>query len=402
MNKGKFLWFVLLATLGAAFLPIDGLAASNILELRQWSAPDHTRVVIDLDGPPQYVVPDSDSSLVLIIYLKEVRLPKGAQEIVINDQVIRKMVAEPGARDSALLTLFLVKPARCSVFVLKPYQDKPDRLVIDVFRPDLEAKEKAERQVTQQLKAQKTRIIVLDPGHGGEDPGAIGPRGTKEKEVVLTLAKKLQKELDSTQEVRAFLTRRGDYFVSLEDRIKIAQEYGADLLISLHANGSTSRHTRGTSVYCLSLKGASNKAAQLLAQKENASDLVGGVSAATPARRDLDSILLDLEQTHTINKSLQLGGLVLRELNGVNSIQFDQPRQAGFIVLQATEIPSILVETAYITHPVEEKYLLMDGFQRELIQGIRDAVRKFMLLLVTREESPDMEMAKGQKAKTEE
>ena len=256
MNKAKFLWFVLLTTLGAAFLPIDGLAASNILELRQWSAPDHTRVVIDLDGPPQYVIPDSDNSLVLIIYLKEVRLPKGAQEIVIHDQVIRKMVAEPGARDSVLLTLYLVKPARCSVFVLKPYQDKPDRLVIDVFRPDLEAKEKAERQVTQQLKAQKTRIIVLDAGHGGEDPGAIGPRGTREKDVVLTLAKKLQKELDSTQEMRAFLTRRGDYFVSLEDRIKIAQEYGADLLISIHANGSQSRHTRGTSVYCLSLKGA--------------------------------------------------------------------------------------------------------------------------------------------------
>jgi N-acetylmuramoyl-L-alanine amidase len=286
------------------------------------------------------------------------------------------------------LTLYLVKPARCSVFVLKPYQDKPDRLVIDVFRPDLEAKEKAERQVTQQLKAQKTRIVVLDAGHGGEDPGAIGPRGTKEKDVVLTLAKKLQKELDSTREMRAFLTRRGDYFVSLEDRIKIAQEYGADLLISLHANGSQSRHTRGTSVYCLSLKGASNKATQLLAQKENASDLVGGVYAATPARRDLDSILLDLEQTRTINESLQLGGLVLRELNGVNSIQFDQPRQAGFIVLQATEIPSILVETAYITHPVEERYLLKESFQRELIQGIRDAVHKFMLLLVTREEIP--------------
>jgi N-acetylmuramoyl-L-alanine amidase len=204
------------------------------------------------------------------------------------------------------------------------------------------------------------------------------------------MARRLQKALDETGEVRAFLTRRGDYFVSLEDRIEIAREYGADLFISLHANGSKKRQVRGSSVYCLSLQGASDKAADLLAQKENASDMVGGVSFS-PMKRDLDSILLDLEQTHTINESLHLGGLALSEVSRINPVQFTQPRQAGFAVLKAPSIPSILVEAGYITNPVEERFLREERFQVKLTQAIVAAVKKFMPFLAVKEEGETTE-----------
>jgi N-acetylmuramoyl-L-alanine amidase len=260
----------------------------------------------------------------------------------------------------------------------------------------LEEKEKAERKVTQELKAKKTRIVVIDPGHGGEDPGAIGPNGTREKEVVLSVARKLQKAFNESGEFKAFLTRRGDYFVPLYDRVKIGMEYGADLFISLHANGNTSRHVRGTSVYCLSPTGASDKATQLLAQKENASDIVGGASASG-IRKDLDSILMDLELTHTINESLQLGGVMLGELSHINRIQFSRPRQASFAVLRGPSFPSVLVELAYVTHPVEEKNLKRESFQIETSKAIVNAVKKFTPILSLKEEGIGSETAKSKR-----
>ena len=380
MKKGLLVLFSLIMGLTTG----DALAACRLLDIRQWSAPDHTRVVIDLDGTPSYEVPPPTNPLILRMNLSKVVLPRGKQEIFVNDQVITKIRVEPGEKDGAEVILLLTKPARWEVFLLKPYLDKPDRLVIDVSRPDLEEREKAERQTSQGLKSKKTKIVVIDPGHGGEDPGAIGYRKTLEKDIVLAMAGRLQKALDGSGEVRAFLTRRGDYFVSLNDRIKIAQEYGADLFISLHTNGSKKRQARGTSIYCLSLQGASDKATELLAQKENASDLVGGTSWP-PARRDLDSILLDLEQTHTINESLHLGGLALSELSRLNPIQFTQPRQASFAVLKAPNIPSILVETAYITNPGEEKFLRQESFQSNVTRAIVAAVKKFLPLLAAKD-----------------
>jgi N-acetylmuramoyl-L-alanine amidase len=401
MKKGRLIPALFLTIfLARGFTAGDALAATQWLDIRQWSAPDHTRVVIDLDGPPIYEVPPPLNPLILRMNLQKVSLPKGKQEIFVNDKVIRKIRVKPVEKGGVEVTLLLIKPARWDVFVLKPFEDKPNRLVIDVSRPDLEEKEKAERQVSQKLKTKKTRIVVIDPGHGGEDPGAIGPARTREKDVVLALAKKLQKALDGTGEVRAFLTRRHDYYVSLNDRIKIAQEYGADLFISLHANGNPKRSVRGTSIYCLSLKGASDKAAELLARKENASDMMGGISLAS-TQRDLDSILLDLEQTHTINESLQLGGMALSELGRINHIQFTQPRQAGFAVLKAPSIPSMLVEAAHITNPVEERILRQERFQLELTRAIVAAVKKFMPQLAVKEEGAAVEspQSKGQGTK---
>jgi N-acetylmuramoyl-L-alanine amidase len=363
------------------------MGAARLVEVRHWSAPDHTRVVADLEGTLAYEILPQPDPLVSTLKLRGIVLPKGSQEISVGDAVIHRIKLEVEGREEARLSLFLVKPGRMDVFLLKPFEDKPDRLVIDVSRPDLEEKEKEQRQFTRELKAKKKRIVVIDPGHGGDDPGAVGPRKTLEKDIVLALAQNLQKSLDATGEIRAFLTRRGDYFVPLHDRVRIAQEYGADLFISLHCNGSRSRQTRGTSIYCLSPKGASDTATQLLAQKENASDLVGGTSIA-PTRRDLDTILLDLEQTHSINESLQLGGLALNEFGRINQIQFTQPRQAGFAVLKAPEFPSILIETAYITNPTEEMMLRKKSFQDRICQSVINAVKRYIPLLSAKEGSP--------------
>jgi N-acetylmuramoyl-L-alanine amidase len=370
----------------------------KILDIRAWVAPDHSRVVIDMEGSPVYEIIPSTDPLTFGVFLRQTTLVKGRQELAISDQVIKKLVAEPTGTENVQILLTLIKPGRCNVFSLKPYQDKPDRLVIDIFRPDLEEKEKAERKVSQELKTKKTRIVVIDPGHGGEDPGAIGPNGTREKDIVLAVARKLQKALDETGEFKAFLTRRGDYFVPLYDRVKIGMEYGADLFISLHANGNTSRHVRGTSVYCLASTGASDKATQLLAQKENASDIVGGASSGG-IRKDLNSILMDLELTHTINESLHLGGVMLGELSRINHVQSSRPRQAGFAVLRAPNIPSVLVELAYVTHPVEEKSLKRENFQIEASKAIVTAVRKFMPVLSLKEEGTLPEPVRAKRAR---
>jgi len=370
---------------GSGIPPAKG--GARLVDIRNWSAPDHTRVVADLEGTPAYEILPQPDPLVYTLKLRGIFLPKGSQEIPVRDPVIHRIKLDAEGRDEARLSLFLVKPGRLEVFLLKPFEDKPDRLVIDISRPDLEEKEKEQRQITRELKAKKKRIVIIDPGHGGDDPGAVGPRRTLEKDIVLAVAQCLQKTLDATGEFRAFLTRRGDYFVPLNDRVRIAQEYGADLFISLHANGSKSRRTRGTSIYCLSLKGASDKASQLLAQEENASDMVGGTSRA-PVQRDLDTILLDLEQTHAINESLQLGGLALSELAKVNQVQFPKPRQAGFAVLKAPGFPSILVETAYVTHPQEELFLKKKNFQEQLAQAITAAVKRYVVFLAAKEDNP--------------
>ena len=373
--------------------PAKGVA--RLLEIRHWSAPDHTRIVADLEGAPSFeILPQTADPLVYTVQFRGIILPRGSQELPVNDQVMRKIRIEPEGREGARLSLSLVKPGQLNIFLLKPFENKPGRLVIDVSRPDLEEKEKEQRQFTRELKAEKKRIVVIDAGHGGDDPGAVGPRKTLEKDIVLALAQNLQKALDATGEIRAFLTRRGDYFVPLNDRVKIAEEYGADLFISIHANGSRSRQTRGTSIYCLSLKGASDKATQVLAQKENESDMLGGTSLV-PVQKDLDTILLDLEQTHAINESLHLGGLALSELGRVNQVQFSQPRQAGFAVLKAPEFPSILIETAYISNPNEEMFLRKKSFQDQLCQAITVAVRKYLPFLSVKEERPATDSAEG-------
>ncbi len=360
-------------------------AITKILDVRHWSAPDHTRIVLDLSAPASYKVFATSDSQTLSWGIENTIFPAREKIVLINDLVVKSVSLKSFSYHRVRVTVMLAQPVQAKVFILKKYRDKPDRLVIDLLRPDLELKEKGKRHEVQKFKDPKIRIVIIDPGHGGEDPGTIGPRGTREKDIVLLLGKKLKKILEQEEGVRAFLTRKGDYFISLAERVRIAREYGADLFISLHCNGHRKRDLRGTSVYCLSLKGASDAVTRLLAEKENASDRIGGVFADAVSTRVLDSILKDLSQTNVINSSLRLGGMVLGELERVNTIQFNTPRQADFVVLKAPGFPSILVECAYLTHPKEEFLLKNASFQDRLAKAIAESVKKFLPVLTVQE-----------------
>jgi N-acetylmuramoyl-L-alanine amidase len=237
-------------------------------------------------------------------------------------------------------------------------------------------KMKEQRHAVQKAKRGKAYVVVIDPGHGGEAPGAIGAKGTKEKDVVLAIAKILERHLNRKTGVQAFLTRTGDYYVGLETRVEIAQDYGADLFISIHADAALNRRLAGASVYCLSLKGATDEAARILAEKENASDLMGALPLVEDP--DVNAILLDLMQTQTINDSLGWGNLALLELKAVHRLRFSVARQAGFRVLKAPEFPSMLVEVAYISNPREEKLLRSQAFHKRIARGLEVSIYRFL------------------------
>jgi len=355
-------------------------ALLKVTDIRYWSAPDHTRIVVDSDQPISYHTMELKAPWRLVVNVKKATTTFTNRKIEIEDSVVHRIRIGQFDQETLRLVIDLVKPAQSKVFTLDRYLDKPYRLVIDLHRSDLAEKEKKARL---NQKSKKYRIIVIDPGHGGEDGGAVGPRGTREKDIVLSLAKKLKKYIDRREGFKAFLTREGDYFVPLEKRVEIAREYGADLFISLHTDANFNRRVRGASVYCLSIKGASDEAAKLLAERENASDFIGGVSYAN--NRNLDSILIDLVQTQTINDSLRFGGMVLNEIKKVHQIKFKQPKQAGFTVLRATEKPSILIETAFISNPNDEKLLKSESFQLKVARTLSTVSFDFLNVLAKRD-----------------
>lgn len=219
--------------------------------------------------------------------------------------------------------------------------------------------------------------IALDPGHGGEDPGASGRRGSREKDVVLAIAKRLKKKLDELPNMRVMLTRDGDFFVPLQTRVAKARGVQADLFVSIHADAFVNPNARGSSVFVLSERGASSTAARWLADKENDADLIGGVNINTQDKH-LAGVLLDLSTTAQINDSLKLGKVVLKEIGGINRLHKGSVEQAGFAVLKAPDIPSILIETAFISNPEEEAKLTDEAYQEELADAIVRGIKKYL------------------------
>lgn len=218
--------------------------------------------------------------------------------------------------------------------------------------------------------------IALDPGHGGEDPGAIGATGTREKDIVLAVAKRLKAKLEALPNTRVMLTRDGDYFVPLGKRVEKARKVQADLFVSIHADAFTVPTARGSSVFVLSEKGATSTAARWLANDQNKADMIGGVNLARHDKQ-LASVLFDLSTTAQINDSLKLGKAVLGEIGGINRLHKAAVEQAGFAVLKAPDIPSILVETAFISNPEEEAKLKDDGYQEQLANAITKGIKRY-------------------------
>jgi N-acetylmuramoyl-L-alanine amidase len=229
----------------------------------------------------------------------------------------------------------------------------------------------------QQRRIDRLIIVALDPGHGGEDPGAIGPAGTKEKDVVLQIALGLREQLNAMPNLRVMMTRDGDYFVPLHERVRKARRVQADLFVSIHADAFMRREARGASVYALSQGGASSSTARWMAQRENAADLVGGINVAAVNDRQVMQAMLDMSTAAQIKDSLKLGAEVLGPLGRVGRLHKRQVEQAGFAVLKAPDIPSILVETAFISNPEEEQRLRDPAYQAQLVQALATGIRRW-------------------------
>ena len=356
------------------FFPVHVHARNKIFNIRHWAAPDHVRVVIDASDDIPYAVGKAEKKLQ--IDFEDTELPEDLpSEIILTKPGVHKITVIPLPNGSVRVGLSLAENVHTKVFHIARMPEKPYRVVVDIEFPDVEKQEGQEREQVKVLR--KDKIIVIDPGHGGEDPGAIGRLGTREKKVVLEISRKLKDILNKKKGYRAFLTRNGDYYVPFKKRMKIAREYGADLFISVHADAFKRRGAKGSSVYCLSLRGASSEAAKILARNENLADMIGG-SPNGESSDELDPIILNMFQTNTINSSKIFGTAVLRHLDRVNHVKFTRVQEAPFIVLKLPEIPSLLVETAYISNPNEEKKLRNSRFQTEIARALANSISEFL------------------------
>jgi N-acetylmuramoyl-L-alanine amidase len=354
--------------------------AAMITDIRLWSAPDHTRIVLDLTEPIQYESSSQENPPQFFLELEGITFPrlKGVTEV--KDPFLTKMSLTELGKDKVKLTLYQKKPLSANVFLLKPYQDKPHRLVVDLVDVSLEKKEIEERQKQKEIRPKGTKIVIIDPGHGGEDPGAIGPKKTMEKDIVLKVGAKVVHLLNQNKETQAFLTRKGDYFIPLEERPKIARDYGADLFVSLHTDGSFNPQAKGSSVYCVSLSGATDEAARILADKENMSNILGGAflrPTAFAKDPNLNQILLDLMQNNSMKESLRFAEILLKDIQAVNPLKYPSYRQANFIVLKAPDIPSVLLEMAFITNKEDERLLNHNDFQEKIAKTLTTSIKKY-------------------------
>jgi N-acetylmuramoyl-L-alanine amidase len=370
-----------------------GQAATNILAVRVWPARDYTRVTLEYQQPIAFTHQIVKNPERLVVDLEGVEfnsvlqsLPNKISETDPYIKLIRAGRNKPGV---VRLVIELKAEIQPQVFMLKPVGEYGHRLVLDLYPtvaddPLLALLEKLETQPDKapakepRQEPQVTRMvtIVLDPGHGGEDPGAIGRGGSYEKNVTLEVARRLKAKIDAEPNMRSLLTRDGDYFIPLHQRVQKARRVQADLFVSVHADAFIKPTARGSSVFVLSENGASSSAARWLAQRENAADLIGGVNLDVKDPH-LARTLLDLSQTATLNDSLKLGKSVLGELGGVNTLHKPHVEQAGFAVLKAPDIPSILIETAFISNPDEERRLNDDAYQEKMAEAILRGIKGY-------------------------
>ncbi|MBS0308120.1 MAG: N-acetylmuramoyl-L-alanine amidase [Proteobacteria bacterium] len=384
--------------------------AARILAVRVWPAEDYTRVTLENDTElkvSHFLVKDPERMVVDIDGLElNPTLKELVAKIQPNDPYIKQVRVGQNRPNVVRLVFDLKEAINPQVFTLKPVGNYQHRLVFDLYPvnpPDpiaeLIAKSnaretpppvetRAENKPTkptdtaiakaEEKPLQLTRMITiaLDPGHGGEDPGAIGSRGSREKDVVLAIAKRLKGKLEDQPNMRVMMTRDADFFVPLHVRVQKARKVQADLFVSIHADAFVEPTARGASVFTLSEKGATSTAARWLANKENAADLIGGINIKTHDRQ-LASVLLDLSTTAQINDSQKLGKAVLNEIGSINRLHKGSVEQAGFAVLKAPDIPSILIETAFISNPEEEAKLTDESYQEQLADAVLKGIRKY-------------------------
>lgn len=400
-------------------------SSTKISATRVWPAAEYTRITLESKQPINYKHFLVDSPDRMVVDLENIEIDATLTQLtgkIGNDDPYIKAARigrfKPGVVRLVLDLKTTVKP---SVFTVKPYGDYGHRLVLDIYpehpvdpllalletdspkdaaaglhapqqvaKADKGAPETALEEVAVNprkakagLKNKKEALdmvrlvtVAIDAGHGGEDPGAKGRRGTLEKDVTIAIAQRVKAKLDEEENMRGVLTRDGDYFVPLGHRVVKARKFSADLFVSIHADAFVNPDARGSSVFALSENGASSAAARWLAKRENDADLIGGVNLDVKDKY-LKQTLLDLSQTATINDSMKLGKAVLSELGGINKLHKGAVEQAGFAVLKAPDIPSILVETAFITNPEEEARLGDEAYQDKIASAIVSGIKRY-------------------------
>lgn len=380
---------------------VDALAATQVQSVRLWRAPDNTRLVFDLSGPVQHSVFTLQSPDRLVIDINGATLG-GSLKIPTANTPITSMRSAQRTPDDLRVVIDLKKAVTPKSFTLAPNQQYGNRLVVDLYDDPADANpaptvastpatvapaapavpvspSKPEIKLTPVPTGKRDIVVVIDAGHGGEDPGASGGRGQKEKNVVLSIAKELQRQISSEKGYRAELTRTGDYFIPLRKRTEIARAKGADLFVSIHADAAPSSAAFGASVFALSERGATSETARWLADSENRSDLIGGAGAVSLDDKDrmLAGVLLDLSMTASLTSSLNVGQKVLSNIGRVTSLHKSRVEQAGFMVLKSPDIPSILVETGFISNAAEANKLEGASHQQALARSITAGVKQF-------------------------
>lgn len=360
-----------------ALCPLLASAGPVAIErIRAWPAPDHTRIVFDLSAPLDHTLFMLKNPDRVVVDLRNVRLASDVPRAGKDDRLLARIRAGVKSGGDLRVVFDLRGQVRPRSFLLKPGAQYGHRLVIDLQAQDHKTSALAPKAPGTLPGAPRDVIIALDPGHGGNDPGATGPARTREKIVVLRIAERLKSLIDREPGMRAVLTRKGDYFVGLRRRMEIARAHGADLFVSIHADAFKDKRVHGSSVYILSHNGASSEAARWLAEQENSADLVGGVSL-DDKDEVLASVLLDLSQTATISASTDVATRVLGALKAVGKTHKRHVERAGFMVLKSPDIPSILVETAFLSNPQEERKLKSSAYQRKLARAVLGGIKAY-------------------------
>ncbi len=376
-------WFLAAVMAWSLMVPLAAKAGVSIESARIWPAPDHTRLVLDVGGKIDHKVFALSGPSRLVIDLKNASLKADFEKLDLSGSPVRRIRSAPRNGNDLRVVLDLESDIKPRSFQLEPNQQYGHRLVVDLIdEGGLKARKPSKPTISQNSNGKRDVIVVVDAGHGGEDPGAIGPRGTREKDVVLKMAKTLADLIEAKPGYTAKLTRNGDYYIDLRSRTLLARKHNADLFVSVHADAFRTPQPRGASVFALSQRGATSETARWLAKSENRSDLIGGAGGVSLDGRDemLAGVLLDLSMTASINSSLGVGSSILGRLGSVAKLHKKGVEQAAFAVLKSPDIPSILVEAGFISNPKEEQNLssawYREKLSRAVFEGIDDYFQK--------------------------
>lgn len=369
----------------SVILPVLAYAKqSEIMNARIWESPESTRLVLELSDSVEYRVMTLSKPDRIVIDMSNAS--KHAQifsSLDLSESPLSAIRTARRNQNDLRIVLDLKEKVEAKSFLLKSNDQYKERLVFDLISDSKKRKSNSKVETKfndlDMHSGKRDIVVVIDPGHGGEDPGAIGPNGIREKQVVLAVSKALQDKINAQKGFKAVLTRESDYYIGLRDRTILARKFNADLLISVHADAFTKPQAKGASVYAVSTRGATSEMARWLAKKENSADLIGGIDGLSLDDKDdvLAGVLLDLSSTASLTASLGVGSHVLSSMSKMAHLHKKTVQQAGFVVLKSPDIPSILVETGFISNPSEAQRLKSSTYQKQLADSIYKGVIKY-------------------------